>query len=329
MTSSGVVTASNINITGGSMTIKSGGVKTFEVTSSGKVTASNLNITGGTISIKDNGTEKFKVTSTGAVTAANLTIKGGSIAIGSKFSVDTSGNVTATALTIRGGSINIGSRFSVDTSGNMTASNANLTGKITATGGKIANFTISGSAIHSYPVDASGNFDWEHNAGVYIATNAICVGKRDPTLGHPFYVDVNGNMTVRNATVRGRLSAGDIWYGGNDGTLSGNGITDSSITGGKIGLGEITGGTNGWGGSSGHIAPGTVAYGNTAFTGTLDQVGTNKSNIEALNNYFIGWAVASYIKTSQFNLNGALHYNSRMTIRDGLTYNIVTWGSGE
>lgn len=74
----------------------------FSVNNSGAVTASNITITGGSISIKSGNTETFKVTNTGAVTASNITIKGGSITIGNNFSVTSAGNVTANNMTLKG-----------------------------------------------------------------------------------------------------------------------------------------------------------------------------------------------------------------------------------
>ena len=121
----------------GTTGIALGGGK-FKVTSSGKVTAKDLDITGG--SIKLGGTDSapvFQVTSGGAVTASNLTISGGSIKIGGTssapvFSVSSSGAVSASNLSITGGSISIGSNFSVDSSGNLTANNGTFGGNVYA-----------------------------------------------------------------------------------------------------------------------------------------------------------------------------------------------------
>ena len=111
----------------------------FSVDNNGKVTASNLNITGGTITIKDgSGSEAFKVTSTGAVTAKNLTLNGGSINLGDGvFKVTSAGAVTASNLSINGGSIKIGSNFNVTNKGNVTANNMRLTGTLTVGGSTI------------------------------------------------------------------------------------------------------------------------------------------------------------------------------------------------
>lgn len=64
----GAVTASNVNITGGSLTIDS----KFHVDPDGTVTAANMNITGGSLHIGEN----FSVTSNGTLKAANANISG-------------------------------------------------------------------------------------------------------------------------------------------------------------------------------------------------------------------------------------------------------------
>ena len=72
------------------------------------------------------------------------------------------------------------------------------------------------------------------------------------------------------------------------------------------------------------IAPGAVSYGKTSFTGTLDQVGVNKANIEAINGYFTGTANFASVTASNFFLNGYQHQNGSVYI-DGLRYQVVTW----
>lgn len=78
----------------------------FKVTDTGAVTASNLKITGGSISIGDN----FRVSNTGAVTANNLKITGGEISIGSNFRVSNNGDVTANNMTLNG-TLNVGGQY--------------------------------------------------------------------------------------------------------------------------------------------------------------------------------------------------------------------------
>ena len=252
--SSGKVTASNIAIIGGSIAIKNGDENAFVVTNTGRVTANDLHINGGTISIKDNGVETFKVASNGAVTASNLNIRGGSIIIGSHFTVNTAGGVTASALNIRGGSSTIGSRFSVDSSGNMTATNATLSGTITANAGKIGGFNIKSSAIWNGTGIVDGQeynkdgYNKDEINGIYIGTNGISIGKG------AFKVNTSGNLTAQNGTFGGTVKAGRIVYGGDNGTLHGNGISSGTIgtgSGTALSSGAVSG--INWGGNFGSM----------------------------------------------------------------------------
>lgn len=79
------------------------GAGNFQVTNAGAVTAKNLTITGGSISIgKDaNNNPVFEVTNAGKVTARNLVLANG-LSIGSNFSADYNGNVTANNMTLKG-----------------------------------------------------------------------------------------------------------------------------------------------------------------------------------------------------------------------------------
>ena len=147
----------------GTRGIALGGGK-FKVTSGGKVSASDLDITGGSITIGRNnsGQEMFKVTSGGVVTARSLSLIGGSISIGSgqngenTFTVSNSGAVTASNLKITGGSISIGTNFSVDSQGNLRANSGSFGGTVHA--GKIIsdgeNDTMGGGKITARSIEA-------------------------------------------------------------------------------------------------------------------------------------------------------------------------------
>lgn len=67
-------------------------------------------------------------------------------------------------------------------------------------------------------------------------------------------------------------------------TIGGTTYNAGYVTGSQIGTSTITGG------SGGNIAGTTVTSGNTTFSSTLNQVGTNKANIEAIQGYFTGTA---------------------------------------
>lgn len=120
---------------------------------------------------------------------------------------------------------------------------------------------------------------------------------------------VNGTLTVNNANI-GSINGTKIIAN----TMPGSRIADDSIGSTKYGTGSVHGGSNG------AIASGTVAYGNTSFTGTLDQVGVNKSNIEAINGYFTGtanfnYAIVSVLQAQAVTLGGHPLYYSDGYVR--------------
>lgn len=121
-----------------------------------------------------------------------------------------SGNISAS--TITGSSINNGNgTFSVDANGKVTASNATITGTVTtgnltATGGKIANFTISGGFLYN---------------GIGIGTAGSCGLSCGTSLGGSddwifwagngeFRVNKDGGMFANNASITGTISGSTI-----------------------------------------------------------------------------------------------------------------------
>jgi hypothetical protein len=93
----GNVSVTNLNasnITTGTLTSRAISNGAFTVSSAGAVNASDLTITGGSISLNGG---VFGVTSLGAVTASNMTITGGSMNINGNFIVNSSGDLTAFA----------------------------------------------------------------------------------------------------------------------------------------------------------------------------------------------------------------------------------------
>ena len=96
----------------------------------------------------------------------------------------------------------------------------------------------------------------------------------------------NGTLKIVNANIE-NLNASKITAG----TLSVDRIAAGSITGSKIDDYTIED-TNLDSGSviNRTISSGAVSYGKTSFQTTLDQVGTNKANIDVLYGYFTGYA---------------------------------------
>lgn len=166
--------------------------------------------------------------------------------------------------------------FYADKNGIKIRGNAEVTGKITATSGYIGSssgFTITATAIYNGKSSLT-----EDKAGVYIGTNGIALGGRVDAYHSKFQVDSSGNLYAQSGTFAGSVYAKNIQYGNSTyGYFNGGGIKDGTIAGySKIASGSVTGG------QYGNLATSTVAYGNTAFTGTLDQVGINASNIQSL-----------------------------------------------
>lgn len=92
-----------------------------------------------------------------------------------------------------------------------------------------------------------------------------------------FKCDRSGITVTGDGTFTGNVYAKNIQYGGSYGTLSGSGITNASLNGdAKIVPYSVTGGYGG------NIAAASIIPANTSFTGTLDQVGRNAANIDAL-----------------------------------------------
>ena len=213
--------------------------------------------------------------------------------------------------------------FSINANNNQSIKirgNAEVTGKVTATSGYIggsSGFTITGTAIYNGKSSLTAN-----KAGVYIGTNGIALGSLASDNTHSkFQVDSAGNLYAQSGTFAGSVYAKNIKSGGSTyGYFNGSGIADDSINGGyKLETGSVTGGVDYWNQPTGSLGYSAVAYGNTDFTGTLDQVGTNTSNIAALYNYFNGnaYATSMYIANLQLLMAGEYCTISGQTIKDG------------
>lgn len=119
-----------------------------------------------------------------------------------------------------------------------------VTGEIKATSGYIGSessgFKITGSAIYKNMTSLSSTT----TPGIYIGTDGISLG------GGKFKVTSSGALYATTGTFTGSVYANQIQVGGSAGYISGS-----------------------------QIGSGTVGYGNVGFTGTLDQVGYNRTNI--------------------------------------------------
>lgn len=160
------------------------GAGKFKVTSAGAVTASNLNITGGSISIGHDADDNpvFEVSSWGGVTARSLNLANG-LSIGSDFYVDATGNMIANTGTFKGnvyaGNIQYGSSGGVNY-GTLSASG--LTNS-TITDGKIRGGTITTGSLSSgintslYNADDAHGIAYSSNGYGYVSARFItCTG---------------------------------------------------------------------------------------------------------------------------------------------------------
>ena len=165
---------------------------------------------------------------------AGCTIEGGTIDIGEgTFVVDESGNVTMNAATIKGyakndnliTSINASpeevaidsSKISLTgknidlTSDNITINSTNFSvtadGQITATNGKIANWTIAANRIYSQNEDGTYNSINTQNGSSF----AFAVGAEslNVTTGAPFRVTQAGKLYATDAVISGTITAKD------------------------------------------------------------------------------------------------------------------------
>ena len=120
----------------------------------------------------------------------------------------------------------------------------------------------------------------------------------------------DGVLKVYNANIE-NLNASKI----TSGTLNNARIMDYSLGSQKIDDYAITNRT---------IDSQAVSYGKTSFQGTLDQVGTNKANIDTLYGYFEGSASFSSVLTGSLAIN--YHYLGLETITiGGVNRKVVTW----
>lgn len=233
-----------------------------------------------------------------------------------------------------------------------TSSGIEVTGKITATSGYIGNgssgFEIGATFIRN---GMTRRDDTEHD-GIYVGTNGISLGggkfKVTDTgavsasnliitggriqIGNNFTVDTSGNLTANTGSFRGNVSAGNIQYGQSGGvdygTFNAGGLTNGSIGWDKYGIGSIYGGVDSYGNPTGSLAAYTVAYGNSGYTSTLDQVGTNASNISSLSNSLADKRSISNCDFDNLYLLKEGYYHSLYAdylYIDGDSYKVVFW----
>ena len=231
-------TITGASIKGGSIGIGGGNYDAFVVDNNG-----NCKITKGSISIGEN----FIVGIDGVLTAtgANFTgsintgssitgtdINGGTITgttiknASNTFSINADGNIS-------GGSITIKDNFKVTNDGKLTAKSADITGSITATGGKIGGYTIGEYKLTASNVGMCSNdsVEWAFWAGSNTGDNA------------PFHVGHDGHLYATNVTITGgSIHSGTSVDGGclTIGSVNADKLAANSITADKVAAGAIT-----------------------------------------------------------------------------------------
>ena len=100
-----------------------------------------------------------------------------------------------------------------------------------------------------------------------------------------------------------------------DGAVIERTVGSGAVTENKIGSLAVT---------NGKIGGGAVSYGKTSFTGTLDQVGVNKSDIASINQMFAGVLTVNSLTVNHAMQIGVLHFGYD-TITDGSGNNVNVW----
>ena len=187
----------------------------------------------------------------------------------------------------------------------LTLQAQQIAAKVSRTGGDPASF--------GWYLDAD-KFELRSNGSVVMLVNASglsvdgVVNAASGNIGGCTIED--GVLKVYNANIE-NLNASKI----TSGTLNSNRIGDYSLTSSKIDDYAVVSRT---------IAGSAVSYGKTSFQSTLDQVGTNKANIDTLYGYFEGSASFSSVLTGSLAIN--YHYLGLETITiGGVNRKVVTW----
>lgn len=187
----------------------------------------------------------------------------------------------------------------------LTLQAQQIAARVTRTGGDPASF--------GWYLDAD-KFELHSNGSVVMLVNSSGLtveGVINATSGEIGGCTIeNGVLKVANANID-NLNASKI----TSGTLNSNRIGDYSLTSSKIDDYAVVSRT---------IAGSAVSYGKTSFQSTLDQVGTNKANIDTLYGYFEGSASFSSVLTGSLAIN--YHYLGLETITiGGVNRKVVTW----
>ena len=220
LTAGNIKVAGDISIKSGSIDIYSDEGTEFRVDREGNVTANSMAITGGTLNIGDG---MFEVTNDGIMSARAAQIEGtivandgqiGGFAISSDpykqihYNNLNDSNSVIVSPGIKGelGSVNdtindtwafaAGKKFGVTINGKLYAKDVELSGKITANGGKLANFVINENSISTVIEGTNDPYTW-HSEGVH----GVYLGSNGLKLGDGFKVGVDGTVAINKGSI--------------------------------------------------------------------------------------------------------------------------------
>ena len=208
--------------------------------------------------------------------------------------------------TISGREINNGNgTFKVTSAGVLTATSATIQGKVTATDGKIANWTINGNLLECITSNTSGAGYRTYINGVSNVNNVSSNGvfgvqsrtSQSGSWSNEFYVLGNGKLYAKNAEVEGKIKA-------TSGAIGGFTIETDSIRSGNLdGTGD-----------------GNVGLTTADFTRTIG--GTSRSGLRfAIGaNFGVTKAGVLYAKSAVLNdasiTNGSIHITTSSETND-------------
>lgn len=216
LTAGNIKVAGDISIKSGSIDIYSDEGTEFRVDREGNVTANSIAITGGTLNIGDG---MFEVTNDGIMSARAAQIEGTIVAndgqIGG-FTIssdqykqihynnlnDSTSVIVSPGIKGELGSVNdtwafaAGNKFGVTINGKLYAKDAELSGKITANGGKLANFVINENSISTVIDGTNDPYTWHSEGiqGIYLGSNGL-------KLGDGFKVGVDGTVAINKGSI--------------------------------------------------------------------------------------------------------------------------------
>lgn len=177
--SSGGTQGSFLNLSDGSFTSPN-----LSWDSNGNLIATNANLSG-QITATDGSIGKFKITDQWLITGSGSTCAG----LGGSGQAFWAGNENSTV-----------APFRVDYDGKLVSSNADITGTITATNGKIGRYDITST----YLMTNSGS-----NASGIGGNQAFWAGAEDSNSA-PFRVGYDGVLWAENAAIRGSIETGNL-----------------------------------------------------------------------------------------------------------------------